>query len=192
LSSSLSLRLLFTAAYELWLKAGSASSLNHDVTTEESMTIMCSDGTDQITSSYKVDISDAVCVDLSRALGKRGLCKFVKCRLRLACAVRLYGIFLFKKSPAINKSCLRGKCCPWSVTVDKTDKSETTLNAHALSPILPQGSSFLYRIHRYSLLHEHRNRKTAWTQCFGVAQCVGPLMCPESSVQYIPKLWTVA
>ncbi|KAH3894836.1 hypothetical protein DPMN_018995 [Dreissena polymorpha] len=43
--------------YELWLKA---STLNHDVTAEKSMTITCSDGTDQITSSYKVDISDAI------------------------------------------------------------------------------------------------------------------------------------
>ncbi|KAH3895929.1 hypothetical protein DPMN_020098 [Dreissena polymorpha] len=48
-----------TGSYELWLKAGSASTLNHDVTAVESMTITCSDGTDQITSSYKVDISDA-------------------------------------------------------------------------------------------------------------------------------------
>ncbi|KAH3897850.1 hypothetical protein DPMN_022046 [Dreissena polymorpha] len=48
--------------YELWLKAGSASTLNHDVTAVESMTITCSDGTDQITSSYKVDISDAFTV----------------------------------------------------------------------------------------------------------------------------------
>ncbi|KAH3896461.1 hypothetical protein DPMN_020638 [Dreissena polymorpha] len=47
------------SAYELWLKAGSASTLNHDATAVESMTITCSDGTDQITSSYKVDISDA-------------------------------------------------------------------------------------------------------------------------------------
>ncbi|KAH3894799.1 hypothetical protein DPMN_018958 [Dreissena polymorpha] len=39
--------------------AESASTLNHDVTAVESMTITCSDGTDQITSSYKVDISDA-------------------------------------------------------------------------------------------------------------------------------------
>ncbi|KAH3878276.1 hypothetical protein DPMN_002164 [Dreissena polymorpha] len=45
--------------YELWLKAGSASTLNHDATAAESMTITCSDGTDQITSSYKVDFSDA-------------------------------------------------------------------------------------------------------------------------------------
>ncbi|KAH3870245.1 hypothetical protein DPMN_033427 [Dreissena polymorpha] len=49
----------YSPAYELWLKAGSASTLNHDVTAVESMTITCSDGTDQITSSYKVDISDA-------------------------------------------------------------------------------------------------------------------------------------
>ncbi|XP_052260491.1 serine-rich adhesin for platelets-like [Dreissena polymorpha] len=47
------------SAYGLWLKAESASTLNHDVTAVESMTITCSDGTDQITSSYKVDISDA-------------------------------------------------------------------------------------------------------------------------------------
>ncbi|XP_052260897.1 mucin-5AC-like [Dreissena polymorpha] len=44
------------SAYELWLKAGSASTLNHDVTAVESMTITCSDRTDQITSSYKVPV----------------------------------------------------------------------------------------------------------------------------------------
>ncbi|KAH3896699.1 hypothetical protein DPMN_020878 [Dreissena polymorpha] len=49
-----------THAYELWLKAGSASTLSHDVTAAVAMTITCSDGTDQITSSYNVDIFDAV------------------------------------------------------------------------------------------------------------------------------------
>ncbi|KAH3895734.1 hypothetical protein DPMN_019899 [Dreissena polymorpha] len=38
------------------------NTLNHDATAVESMTITCSDGTDQITSSYKVDISDAFTV----------------------------------------------------------------------------------------------------------------------------------
>ncbi|KAH3894824.1 hypothetical protein DPMN_018983 [Dreissena polymorpha] len=49
-----------THAYELWLKAGSASTLSHNVTAAVAMTITCSDGTDQITSSYNVDIFDAV------------------------------------------------------------------------------------------------------------------------------------
>ncbi|KAH3691520.1 hypothetical protein DPMN_190763 [Dreissena polymorpha] len=47
-------------SHEVGLPAGSASTLSHDVTAAVAMTITCSDGTDQITSSYNVDIFDAV------------------------------------------------------------------------------------------------------------------------------------
>jgi len=53
---------LFLVDFQLWLKSVGTSGLHFDTTSTEVITITCSDQTNDITSTYSVDITDEVSI----------------------------------------------------------------------------------------------------------------------------------